>query len=314
MNTMRDVLITTVSERMQKDDSIFFLSADLGAPALDKLRDEHPDRFMNVGIAEQSCINTAAGLALEGFNVFAYGIAPFISMRCFEQCRVNISLTSALRPMNLTILSLGVGLSYGISGPSHHCLEDISIFRTLPGIALYSPSSLDHARNIASHVLDKGGASYVRLDGKPAVEDRGQPSDFEAGYSVIRKGTDVTLVATGFMVNTAMQVAEKLEGTCSVQVVDAYRLDKMDEQAFAKDVKGHRFVMTLEEAFVGCGGLDSFIGYSLELAGVDMSLRRMGMPSHYEYSNGDREALHVAAGIDVASVTDNIVRHFEALG
>ena len=146
MNTMRDVFISALCDRMAGTDSVFFLSADLGAPALDRLRQQHPDRFINVGIAEQSCINTATGLALEGFNAYAYGIAPFISMRCLEQCRVNLALTNVVRPLNLTILSLGCGLSYDISGPSHHCLEDISLLRSLPVIEIYSPSTLEQAR------------------------------------------------------------------------------------------------------------------------------------------------------------------------
>lgn len=302
MNTMRDVLISALCDRMRDDDSIFFLSADLGAPALDRLRCEFPARFINVGIAEQSCINTAAGLALEGFNVFAYGIAPFISMRCFEQCRVNLSLTNVVRRVNLTILGLGAGLSYDISGPSHHCLEDISIFRTLPGIAVYSPSSLDHARSLVDQVLGRGGPSYVRLEGKPAIESHGAPPDFDAGFSVVRPGADATIVATGFMVNNALDAARELESVRSVQVIDAHRLDRLDQDALAASVAGHAFVLTLEEAFIGCGGLDALVAHTLELAGQDMRLRRMGMPRSYNYSNGDRVYLHAVNGIDAHSV------------
>jgi transketolase len=310
MNTMRDVLISALCDRMADDDSIFFLSADLGAPALDRLRGEFPDRFINVGIAEQSCINTAAGLALEGFTVFAYGIAPFISMRCFEQCRVNLSLTSVVRPLNLTVLGLGAGLSYDISGPSHHCLEDISIFRTLPGIAVYSPSSLDQARNLVGQVLATGGPSYVRLEGKPAVESHGAAPDFETGFSVVRPGTDATIIATGFMVNNALEAAAQLDGTHSVQVIDAHRLDRLDQAALARAVTGHAFVLTLEEAFIGCGGLDALVAHTLELADTDMRLRRMGMPRSYDYSNGDRAFLHAANGIDARSVAQAALKLF----
>ena len=80
---MRDVFISELYTKMEKDTSIFFLSADFGSPALDKLRSTFPDRFINVGIAEQNLINVSCGLALEGFSVFAYAIAPFITMRCF---------------------------------------------------------------------------------------------------------------------------------------------------------------------------------------------------------------------------------------
>lgn len=307
MNTMRDVFISTLCDHMEQDDSIYFLSADLGAPALDRLRESHPDRFINVGIAEQSCVNTATGLALEGFNVYAYGIAPFISMRCLEQCRVNLALTNAVRPLNVTLLSLGTGLSYDISGPSHHCLEDISLMRSLPGIELYSPSSLQQVKALCGRTLGTKAPRYVRLDGKPCPETLGSDgidtdADFNTGFEVVRKGNGPTIVATGFMVRTALEAAQKLEGDISVQVVDAFRLDNLDVDAFCKAVVPGGAVLTLEEAFVGCGGLDSLVDFTLELGGEHLPTRRMGMPRSYEYSNGDRQYLHRVNGLDADSV------------
>jgi len=89
---MRDALIEGLLKRMSQHEDIFFLSADFGAPALDEIRDRYPQRFINVGIAEQNLINLATGLALEGFKVFAYAIAPFLTMRAYEQIRTNISI------------------------------------------------------------------------------------------------------------------------------------------------------------------------------------------------------------------------------
>ena len=87
----RDALLRRIHENMETDESIFFVSADFGSPVLDNIRADFSDRFLNVGIAEQNLINVSAGLALEGFTVFAYAIAPFITMRCFEQLRVNLA-------------------------------------------------------------------------------------------------------------------------------------------------------------------------------------------------------------------------------
>ena len=303
MNTMRDVFISALCDRMAGTDSVFFLSADLGAPALDRLRQQHPDRFINVGIAEQSCINTATGLALEGFNAYAYGIAPFISMRCLEQCRVNLALTNVVRPLNLTILSLGCGLSYDISGPSHHCLEDISLLRTLPGIEIYSPSTLEQARALCARTLETSAPRYIRLDGKPCPETLGGGApDFDKGFEVVRAGTGPTIVATGYMLRTALAAAEQLGSAVSAQVVDVFRLDRLDAAAFAKAVSGGRGLLTLEEAFIGCGGLDAFVNEALGSQGLRLPVRHMGMPRSYEYSNGDRQHLHQVNGIDADRV------------
>ena len=88
---MRDALLGSIWEQMSSDENIFFVTADFGSPVLDKIRSDFPNRFVNVGIAEQNLINISSGLSLEGYKVFAYAIAPFITMRCFEQLRVNLA-------------------------------------------------------------------------------------------------------------------------------------------------------------------------------------------------------------------------------
>ena len=108
---MRDALLERIWKSMGSDQKIFFLSADFGSPVLDKIRADFPDRFINVGVAEQNLINVAAGLALEGYKVFAYAIAPFITMRCCEQIRVNLALLSSVRKMNVNLIGVGAGYS-----------------------------------------------------------------------------------------------------------------------------------------------------------------------------------------------------------
>ena len=129
---MRDSFLRQILARMEKDDRVFFVSADFGSPVLDHIRENYPDRFINVGVAEQNLINVSAGLAIEGFKVFAYAIAPFITMRCFEQLRVNLALLSEVRTMNVNLIGVGAGYSYVVSGPTHQCYEDLSLVRSLP--------------------------------------------------------------------------------------------------------------------------------------------------------------------------------------
>ena len=139
---MRDALLEQIHLAMAADETIFFVSADFGSPVLDRIRADHPGRFVNVGIAEQNLINVSAGLALEGYKVFAYAIAPFITMRCFEQIRVSLALLSNVRPMNVNLIGVGAGYSYVVSGPTHQCYEDITLMRALPNFQVMSPA--DH--------------------------------------------------------------------------------------------------------------------------------------------------------------------------
>src|SRR6056300_1304363 len=99
---MRDVFLKNILQSMERNKDIFFVTADFGSPVLDDIRAKYPDRFLNVGIAEQNLINISCGLALEGYRVFAYAIAPFITMRCYEQIRINLALLSNVRPLNVT--------------------------------------------------------------------------------------------------------------------------------------------------------------------------------------------------------------------
>src|ERR1700724_421221 len=101
---MRDALLDKICNALASDETIFFVSSDFGSPVLDRIRADHPTRFVNVGIAEQNLINVSAGLALEGYKVFAYAFVPFITMRCFEQIRISLALLSEARPMNVNLI------------------------------------------------------------------------------------------------------------------------------------------------------------------------------------------------------------------
>ena len=191
--TMRDAFIGNLCDRMATDDAIFFLAADLGAPALDRIRDQYSERFINVGIAEQNLINVATGLALEGFNVYTYAIAPFITMRAYEQARVNLAISSQIRPINVTMLGLGGGVSYVVSGPTHHCLEDLAIMRLLPNMSVYCPSDWIVATQLVDHTRTTIGPKYIRFDGKalPAIHADPASVDLNQGFVQVVSGQEI---------------------------------------------------------------------------------------------------------------------------
>ncbi|MBN1127842.1 MAG: hypothetical protein JXA71_02575, partial [Chitinispirillaceae bacterium] len=239
--TMRDALIARITEKMGARSDIFFVSADFGAPALDTLRDRFPDRFFNVGIAEQNLVNIAAGLALEGYTVYAYAIAPFITMRCFEQIRVNLSLMSQYRPLNVNLIGVGAGASYDIAGPTHHCFEDLSIMRTIPHIDLFSPSDTVMTRAFVDYTLRHRRPKYLRLDSKPlgTLYSKSATIPWSRGFARIRDGSDGIIVATGYMTHKAVRCAELLAARGrSVGVIDCFLLRPFDETALAETVKG----------------------------------------------------------------------------
>ncbi|HLD82597.1 MAG TPA: 1-deoxy-D-xylulose-5-phosphate synthase, partial [Candidatus Omnitrophota bacterium] len=133
---MRDTFFNALYKIAKKDKKVVLLTADCGAPSLDKFKQELSAQYFTVGIAEQNMISIAAGLALEGRIVYAYAIAPFASLRCYEQIKVDLCCMN----LPVTVLGIGAGFAYDIMGPTHHATEDISIMRSLPNMTILNPS------------------------------------------------------------------------------------------------------------------------------------------------------------------------------
>ena len=145
----RDAFINEITKKLDKDKSIYFLSADFGAVALDELRERFPDNFLHCGISEQAMLDIATGLALEGNKIFVYAMAPFLSLRSIEQTKCGAGL------MNLPIclISVGIGLGYADAGPTHYSTEDFACSRAIVGSSIYTPADVPSTKLIAQEIL-----------------------------------------------------------------------------------------------------------------------------------------------------------------
>ena len=295
IQAMRDVLLRTLIPCMESDEKIFFVTADLGSPVLDTIREKFPDRYINVGIAEQNLINVSTGLALEGFTVYAYAIAPFITMRCFEQTRVNLSILSQVREMNVNLIGVGAGYSYVVSGPTHQCMEDLSIMRTLPNMELFSPADYITVKEFVKYSLAKKCPKYLRLDAQPLppVYDESKLPVIEQGFSELRKGDQCCIISTGYMTQKALSVSEKLakEGV-NIGVIDLFMLATFNEQALADILNNYSSVITFEEGFTGKGGLDSLILHFIHQYNLSIKFDNVGLVDKYNFKFGTRDDLH----------------------
>ncbi|MBN2189565.1 MAG: hypothetical protein JW699_08920 [Chitinispirillaceae bacterium] len=308
--TMRDALIGRLTEVMRTRRDIFFLSADFGAPALDALRASFPSRFFNVGIAEQNLVNIASGLALEGYTVFAYSIAPFITMRCFEQIRVNLSLMSQYRPVNVNLIGVGAGTSYDISGPTHHCIEDLSIMRTLPNIDILSPGDAVITRKLVDFMVHRKRPKYLRLDSKPLrpLYSGNEAIPIRQGFNGLRSGGDAVIIATGSMVHKAVRVSERLrECGRSVGVVDFFMLRPFNEDALMKILKKSPLVITVEDAFINKGGLDALVSGVVLRNGLKCAVRAFGYRDSFIAESSGREELARKNRMSDDDITDCII-------
>jgi len=306
---MRDALIEGIVQKMSLQQDIFFLAADFGAPALDEMRSQYPERFINVGIAEQNLINVATGLALEGFKVFAYAIAPFLTMRAYEQIRTNISIMSQAKGVNINLIGVGAGLSYDVTGPTHHCLEDISIINTLPNIDILSPSDSILMPKILDYCLNHNNPKYLRLDGKtlPSIYNQPEELSITDGLYLLKEGRDALLMSTGYMTHKALRVANMLFGEgIDIAVMDSFLLKPMNVQKLKEAIDGYRYVITLEESFVGKAGFDSMISGMIRKENLPSRFLGLGFSDKYVFDVGDREYLHSVNGLSIESISNTI--------
>ena len=307
---MRDALLERIYQQMGQDDRIFIATADFGSPVLDKVRADFPNRFVNVGIAEQNLINVSAGLALEGFKVFAYAIAPFITMRCYEQLRVSLALLSKVRPMNINLIGVGAGYSYVVSGPTHQCYEDLTLMRALPTFQILSSSDHVTAAAFLDRCVGTTGPKYMRFDAQvlPVIYGEDQaPPDLDTGFAVHRTGGPVCLIATGFMTHTALKVADRLsaEGQ-QVGVVDLFDITGFSRARMQAHLSAYRGIVTMEEGFRGRGGVDAlFFEFNARQA-LGLKHLNIGVEGGYNFELGTRGELHEQVGIGENAVTDAV--------
>lgn len=306
---MRDVLLDHIHKSMADDDKLFFVSADFGSPVLDRIRSDFPNRFVNVGIAEQNLINVCSGLALEGFKVFAYGIAPFITMRAFEQIRVNLALLSEVRELNVNLIGVGAGFSYALSGPTHQCYEDISIMRSLPNIEVVSPADAQSTVALWSR-YQAPGIRYIRLDAQPLPQLAEVDTVFaERGYRCLKSGSDkkVLVVSTGYLSHTCQKVITYFEEKGErVDWIDIANLTHLDKNHLASILADYQTLFSAEEGFKGRGGLDAMLQELIQAHQLEIGFHAIGVPPQYSFELGARDYIHGKLGLDVDTIIKQI--------
>ena len=235
------------------------LDADLSGSTMTKtFATAYPDRFYNIGIAEANLAGIAAGLATCGKKPFFNSFAMFSAGRAWEQVRNSI----AYPRLNVKVIGSHGGLSVGEDGATHQCIEDYAIMRAIPGMMVVSPCDGPEMRAAVKALLDYEGPAYMRL-GRLAVEsvtDEVEGYTFQLGKgSQLRDGSDVTVIATGMMVQEAVKASDALKGEgISVRVIDMHTIKPLDEEIVLKAAKETGAIVTSEEANI-IGGLGSAV-------------------------------------------------------
>lgn len=306
MPAMRDVFWNRIYQRAKEDRNIVILSADFSAPSLDRFRLELPSQYIRLGIAEQNMILMATGLALEGKRPFCYAIAPFLTMRCFEQIRLYAS------GMNLpiTLVGVGAGFSYADSGYTHHALEDIALMRTLPHMQVFQPCDNASVRKMADMLAQSKGPAYLRLDRYGDESIAFQEETTEKGFHIVRPAQRITLAASGYMVKTALDAAERLQNVgIPVGVIDICRIP-VDKELYGILAQTEKLIVLEEHTLPG--GLGSYILERLCEKKCPIEVHRMGLDlsNGYPEEYSGRQALHKMYQLD----SEHIIQRVKEMG
>ncbi len=263
---------------------IVVLSGDLeDATRADFFKKECPDRFFNLGIAEQDVVGTAAGLTFLGFIPFACSFAVFMTNRAYDMLRLDVCYNNR----NVKVVCSHAGLNVGEDGASAQCLEDLAIMRVLPNMRVICPVDVLEARKATQAIARVEGPFYMRTSRAPFPVLTKESDPFEIGQAVcLREGKDVTLIGCGLMVYESLQAAEilKKEGI-EAKVINMHTIKPIDEQAIVRSAQQTGCLVTAEEHQV-YGGLGSAVAEvlakhhpaALEMVAVQDSFGETGSP------------------------------------
>ncbi|MDP7012131.1 MAG: transketolase C-terminal domain-containing protein [Verrucomicrobiota bacterium] len=297
---MRDAFVAALTELAEDDPSVFLITADLGFGVLTQFAERFPKQFLNVGVAEQNMTGVATGLALEGRVVFTYSIANFPTLRCLEQIRND----ALYHNVNVNVVAIGGGFSYGALGMSHHATEDLAIMRALPGLVVVSPGCLWETRGATRALALTDGPSYLRLDKSNAGDTKREGEVFNLGaIRTLREGDALTIAATGGILAEALSAAETLGGegiACRVLSVNSLRpLDKDTVERACAETGG---LLAVEEHLVegGLGGL--LAECCLENDVRPKTFYRLGLRDGWPKVVGSQQYLRGECGVDAAAI------------
>ncbi len=306
----RGIYGQSLLEVSKQENDIFAISADLGnSSGLDRYKQKFPERFINIGIAEQNLVGFASGLSTLGFNVFISSFAPFITMRACEQVRLNLGYMKS----NVKIVAIGSGLSMGFLGNSHFGLEDISIIRSIPNIPIICPCDCFEVYKSVEALSKYEGPAFLRLTGAPPTSIiYTEDYDFSIGKSIsIKEGNQFLILSHGTILGNALKAVKRIEEEtgCSFHVENVHTLTPLDEKVINL-IKNFSSIITIEEHSL-IGGLGSIVSEIITNSNLN-NIRhvKIGLPPKF-LTSGTYEQLMSEYGLSADEIYKTILEEFK---
>lgn len=295
---MRDRFIKSLIREAESNENLMLIVGDLGYGVIDEFEKRFPAQFINAGVAEQNMIGMAAGLAKIGYKVFVYSIANFPTFRCLEQIRNDV----VYHDLDVSIVAIGAGFSYGTLGYSHHAIEDLAVMRSMPGVKIYSPCDPNKVEECFIDAIKVKGPKYFRLgkNGEPELPNMPQISDNTINHTTSEK----LVISTGAIIAEAYsaQVKLKTEGIevdiLPINIIKPFHLNKAQIQKY-------RQIYVLEEHSI-IGGLGSCVLEELQRLQLHIPVKLIAIPDNSEHLTGSQSFLRKMSGLDAESIVNLI--------
>jgi transketolase len=299
---VRTAFIEALCEVAERDERVWLVCGDLGFSVLEPFAARFPGRYVNAGVAEQNMTGVAAGLALEGKVVFTYSIANFPVMRCLEQIRNDV----CYHRLDVKIVAVGGGLSYGSAGYTHHGVEDLAVMRALPNLTVCAPGDPLETRALVPQLVATPGPAYLRLGkaGEPKVH--AAPPALRLGEALrVRAGRDVALLTTGGVLALTMTAAEALRSRGEECEIWSFPTVEPLDRAALRAI-GERFprIVAVEEH--GKGGFTGAVAEALLESGYRGAFRALRLDPAPLTRAGTQEALRAASGVSAEGVVEAV--------
>jgi len=295
----------TLVELGSENENIVVLEADLGKSTMSCMfQDKYPERYFEMGIAEQNMASTAAGLSLTGKIAFISSFAVFVSGRAYDQIRQTISIAK----LNVKICGSSSGLSDYGDGSTHQAIEDVSIMRAIPNMTVLVPVDAVETRKMVRAAAEHNGPVYIRINRNelPIYTSDGLAYKIGKIYTV-REGKDVVVFANGVMISKAMEAAQELEKAgISVKVVNVSTVKPLDEKAIKEATAGCKAVVTAEEHTI-IGGLGSAITEALRLE-KNLPIEFVGIKDCFGTSADNYDELMDYYGLSSEAIKDAVLK------
>lgn len=299
----KQVINDVLMEESAKDKDIIVLCSDSrGSAGMKTFAEERPEQFVEVGIAEQNLVGISAGLASCGKKPFAVSPASFLSTRSMEQAKVDVAYSNT----NVKLIGISGGVSYGALGMTHHSATDIATMGSMPNMRVYLPSDRFQTEALVRNLLKDEKPAYIRI-GRNAVEDVYEEGKvpFELDKAtLVKDGTDVTIIACGELVGDAKAAAEQLSSKgISARVLDMYCVKPIDKEAIIKAAKETKLIVTVEEHTM-YGGMGSMVA-QITAANAPVKVINLTLPDAPVVTGKSREIFKYY-GLDVEGIVKTV--------